>query len=75
MHGDDREQHRAGRERERDEPEGDGAQDRSQRSARRAAREAGLEDDGYRIVINNGPHGGESVPHLHLHVLGGRPMG
>ena len=30
--------------------------------------------NGYRIVINNGKDGGESVPHLHVHVLGGRPM-
>ncbi|MBE7539739.1 MAG: HIT domain-containing protein [Opitutaceae bacterium] len=29
---------------------------------------------GYRIVINNGPDGGESVPHLHVHLLGGRSM-
>ena len=29
---------------------------------------------GYRIVINNGPDGGECVPHLHLHVLSGRAM-
>ncbi|MEC9228720.1 MAG: HIT domain-containing protein, partial [Verrucomicrobiota bacterium] len=29
---------------------------------------------GYRIVINNGRDGGESVPHLHVHVIGGRPM-
>ena len=29
---------------------------------------------GYRIVINNGPHGGESVPHLHVHLLGGRQL-
>ena len=29
---------------------------------------------GYRLVINNGPEGGESVPHLHVHLLGGRPM-
>jgi len=29
---------------------------------------------GYRIVINNGKDGGETVPHLHLHVLGGRLM-
>ena len=31
-------------------------------------------DEGFRIVINNGPHGGETVPHLHVHVLGGRPL-
>jgi histidine triad (HIT) family protein len=29
---------------------------------------------GFRIVINHGPHGGESVPHLHVHVLGGRAL-
>ena len=29
---------------------------------------------GYRVVINNGPHGGESVPHLHVHLLGGRQL-
>ena len=29
---------------------------------------------GYRVVINNGKHGGESIPHLHVHLLGGRPM-
>ncbi len=31
-------------------------------------------DDGFRIVINNGPNGGESVPHLHVHLLGGRKL-
>jgi histidine triad (HIT) family protein len=30
--------------------------------------------NGYRLVINNGPDGGESVPHLHVHLLGGRHM-
>ena len=30
---------------------------------------------GFRIVINNGPAGGESVPHLHVHVMGGRQLG
>jgi histidine triad (HIT) family protein len=38
------------------------------------AREQGFADDGYRLVMNVGPNGGESVPHLHLHVLGGRRM-
>ena len=42
--------------------------------ARKVAEEEGL-DDGFRIVINNGPAGGESVPHLHVHVLGDRQMG
>ena len=31
-------------------------------------------ENGFRIVINNGKDGGEAVPHLHVHVLGGRPM-
>ncbi len=30
--------------------------------------------DGYRIVANTGANGGQTVPHLHLHLLGGRPM-
>lgn len=34
----------------------------------------GLGASGYRLVINNGRDGGESVPHLHCHILGGRPM-
>lgn len=29
---------------------------------------------GYRVVINNGPHGGQSVDHLHIHLLGGRAL-
>jgi histidine triad (HIT) family protein len=33
-----------------------------------------LGERGFRIVINNGPDGGETVPHLHVHVLGGRHM-
>lgn len=31
-------------------------------------------ESGFRIVINNGKDGGETVPHLHVHILGGRPM-
>jgi histidine triad (HIT) family protein len=30
--------------------------------------------DGYRVVVNCGPHGGQSVDHLHFHILGGRAM-
>lgn len=29
---------------------------------------------GFRLIVNNGPDGGESVPHLHIHLLGGRPL-
>ena len=43
-------------------------------AAAATARQEGLGENGYRIVINNGPDGGETVPHLHVHVLGGRPM-
>ncbi len=42
-------------------------------TARNVAKKLKLED-GFRIVINNGPHGGEAVPHLHVHLLGGRQM-
>ena len=38
------------------------------------AKSLGLNDGGFRLVINNGPNAGESVPHLHLHILGGRHM-
>jgi histidine triad (HIT) family protein len=38
------------------------------------ARQQGFEGSGYRVVANVGAHGGESVNHLHLHVLGGRPL-
>ena len=43
--------------------------------AAEVARSVGLADSGYRLVINNGRDGGESVPHLHCHILGGRPLG
>ena len=42
--------------------------------AQTVAQKEGLHDTGFRIVINNGPDGGETVPHLHVHVLGGRGM-
>ena len=43
--------------------------------AAEVARSLGLEASGYRLVINHGRDGGESVPHLHCHLLGKRPMG
>jgi histidine triad (HIT) family protein len=42
--------------------------------AAEVASKLGLNETGYRLVINNGPDGGESVPHLHCHILGGRRM-
>lgn len=44
------------------------------RVAARVANAAGLAEDGYRTVINNGAGAGQSVFHLHVHVLGGRPL-
>ncbi len=40
---------------------------------RKLAQEQGLEK-GYRVVINDGEEGGQSVDHLHIHLLGGRPL-
>ncbi len=43
--------------------------------ARNLAREEGIAEDGYRLLINCGRHGGQEVYHLHMHLLGGRPLG
>lgn len=42
--------------------------------AAQVAKQVGLQKTGYRLVINNGPDAGESVPHLHCHILGGRSL-
>ena len=42
--------------------------------ARDVAQEAGIATKGYRVVVNTNPDGGQTVFHLHLHVLGGRAM-
>lgn len=39
------------------------------------ARSEGIATSGYRLVINSGPDSGQEVPHLHLHLLGGRALG
>ena len=44
-------------------------------TARAGAVAQGIAEDGYRLVFNVGPHALNSVPHLHLHVLGGQQMG
>ena len=38
------------------------------------ARTLGLDESGFRVVVNAGPDAGQSVDHLHLHLLGGRPL-
>jgi histidine triad (HIT) family protein len=43
--------------------------------AAQLARDAGVADHGYRLVTNSGPAAGQSVPHLHFHLMGGRSMG
>lgn len=41
----------------------------------RIAEQEGLAEEGYRVVANTNEAGGQTVPHLHLHLLGGRSMG
>jgi histidine triad (HIT) family protein len=44
-------------------------------ACQKVAAQEGLLEGGFRIVANNGPDSGQTVDHLHFHVLGGRPMG
>jgi histidine triad (HIT) family protein len=43
-------------------------------TAAEVAKREGIAENGYRVIVNQGWHAGESVPHLHVHVLGGRQM-
>src|SRR5687768_18515382 len=43
--------------------------------ARRIAEQAGIAEDGYRLIVNCRADGGQEVDHLHVHLLGGRPLG
>lgn len=43
-------------------------------AAREIARQEGIAESGYRLVMNTGPEAGQTVHHIHLHVLGGREM-
>lgn len=43
-------------------------------AARKIAADEGLSEDGYRLVFNCNEHGGQSVDHIHLHLLGGRRL-
>ncbi len=43
--------------------------------AAKLARDEGIAERGYRLIINHGPDAGQTVPHLHVHLIGGRPLG
>ncbi|MER2492487.1 histidine triad nucleotide-binding protein [Catenovulum sediminis] len=43
--------------------------------AAKIAKQQGVADDGYRVVMNCNEHGGQSVYHIHLHMLAGKPLG
>lgn len=43
--------------------------------ARKLAKEEGIDEDGYRLIMNCNSHGGQEVYHIHMHLLGGRPLG
>ncbi|WP_294302237.1 histidine triad nucleotide-binding protein [uncultured Sphingomonas sp.] len=45
------------------------------RAVGKVAREAGMVGDGYRLLANIGRDAGQEVPHLHVHILSGRPLG
>lgn len=43
--------------------------------AKKLAADEGIAEDGYRLIVNCNKHGGQEVFHLHLHLIGGRPLG
>lgn len=45
------------------------------RAVPKVASEMGVKESGYRLIINCGAHGGQEVPHLHIHLLGGETVG
>jgi diadenosine tetraphosphate (Ap4A) HIT family hydrolase len=45
------------------------------RAVARIAEMVGVVDSGYRVIANHGPDGHQEVPHFHVHILGGRPLG
>ncbi|WP_420599040.1 histidine triad nucleotide-binding protein [Neptuniibacter sp.] len=45
------------------------------KTAATIAKQLGFDENGYRTVFNCNPHGGQTVYHIHLHLLGGKPMG
>ena len=45
------------------------------RAIGKVAKDLGLESQGYRVIANMGEHSGQEVPHYHVHILAGRPLG
>lgn len=45
------------------------------RAVGKVARDKGLVEPGYRLMANVGYHGGQEIPHLHVHIFGGQPLG
>ncbi len=43
--------------------------------AKKLAEQEGIAEDGYRLIINCNRHGGQEIYHLHMHLIGGRPLG
>ncbi len=44
-------------------------------AAAHIAKQEGIDEDGYRLIINVNEHGGQEIFHLHMHLVGGRPLG
>jgi histidine triad (HIT) family protein len=44
-------------------------------TVRKIANDLGVSESGYRLITNHGPDASQTVPHFHLHILGGRPLG
>ena len=43
-------------------------------ASRTIAKQTGIDKTGFRVIINHGEHGGQEVPHLHIHVMGGKKL-
>ena len=57
------------------ESEDEAAMGRMLTVAKKIAREEGISEDGYRLIINCKEHGNQEVLHIHMHLVGGRPLG
>ena len=57
------------------EPQHEAALGRMFTVARKLAAKEGISDDGYRLIVNCNRHGGQEVYHIHMHLVGGQPLG